>query len=128
MLPTEKTYTIRHVRRVGSGDEGGAYTPDTGAAWEERATDIPALIQWISGSVQNYAAGRDLNVTAKLLVNPGDMPAGDFIFQGDGIEIIEGPVLSGSGRFIVQTANPIGEPGAFFDDEFLLEDTAEAFE
>lgn len=125
MLPTTKTYRVRVLRA--SGGDGGAYTPDV-PDWTEHATEIPALIQWLSGSVVAAAAGRELDVEAKMLVNPGDMPAGVFIFQGDAIEIVEGPVLSGSGRFIVQAANPIGDDGGYFDDEYLLRGTQETFD
>lgn len=88
----------------------------TGSAWEASGNPVDANLQPLTGSVQQTAAGREVGATWR-----GFLPAGTAVAEGDGIQVLSG---AGPSRFRVQQ---VGEQGAPWDTEVLLDRTEEAF-
>lgn len=89
------------------------YAP-AAASWTPRGAAIEANLQPLTGSVEQTAAGRAVEATWK-----GFVPAGTVVKQDDGVV-----VLSGAGPTAYRVKQ-VGEQGAPWDTELLLEETTE---
>lgn len=108
-------------RGAGSGEWGSGQD-----AWAEvdGADDVPALMEFLAGTLTAAAAGRELGVTARAYVSPKDLPVGFDVKQGMGVKVIAGSIPGGP-RYRVQLVEPAAVRG--FDHAIMLEDTQEVF-
>lgn len=91
---------------------------ETAGEWTLVASDVPANLQPLTGSVEQAAAGRAIEATWKGFVPDGTVAAEDY-----GIDGKSGPGMPR--RFRVAQWGPQGEG---WDSEMMLRQTPEEFE
>lgn len=113
----KRTHTLDLYTPPNPDAETDPYTPVDGPFWTPGATAVGANLQPLTGSVQQTAAGREVNADWK-----GFVPAGTAVVEDDGVAVTAGP-----GAPMRLRVSAVGPQGGQWDTELLLRKTREEF-